>query len=135
MGTKKDIIEEINFVSDRISTQVRMVAISLIIITWGLLVGTSQTVLQFGAGFKKQLLLVGIGALFSMVFDFLQYLFGYLNNKALLDKMEQENLMDAKYDKTDFRYKLRCFFFSAKQIVLGASILFFLYIVIPFLVS
>lgn len=135
MATLKSIIEELHFLSDRISTQVRTVAICLIIVAWGFLLGTSKGNLSATEDFSRNVLIVGTFALLAMVCDFLQYLFGYLYTNALREEVEKKDPQEGKYVYSDFRYKLRTFFFWTKQIILGVGVIWFLIIVIPYLFS
>ena len=133
MSSVKDVIEELRFVSDRISTQVRTISVSLIIVTWGLLLGTSQTSLPATDCFRKKLLTVGVVAVVAIICDYFQYLFGYWGTKNVLKQAESSKAEVAEYDYTDWRYRFRETFFWIKQIVLMAAILWFLITIVPYL--
>jgi len=129
------IVEELQWVSDRISTQVRTLGIGLIAITWGLIISQPQIAGPIPDSLKKNLLIVGVVAVAAMFCDFLQYFFAYLNSHILLKKMESENLDEAIYDHTAKTYKLRIFFFWTKQIVLLVACIWFLAAIIPFCIQ
>ena len=135
MPTKKTIIEELQWLSDRISTQVRTLGIGLLAITWGLLITKPDIVYPLSENLKKNLLIVGIVALMAMVYDFLQYFFAYLNTRRLLGKTEREKLTEVHYDYSAIYYKLRNFFFWAKQIFLLIACVWFFIVIIPFCIK
>ena len=126
-------MKEIDFHSEKISTQVRTVAFGLLITIWGFLIGQSKTTFTIDTSLKKYLLWVGFFALCVLFLDFLQYLFGYLNNNALMHKMEKENLEKIGYNYKDLRYLLQKLFFGGKIILIIVSFLFHLIVIIPYL--
>ncbi|HEC69358.1 MAG TPA: hypothetical protein ENI31_03620 [Candidatus Omnitrophica bacterium] len=110
MARKDFIIKEKNFHSDKISTQIRAVAIGLLIIIWGILIEKAKPI---SVALKKHLLAIALIALLVMFLDFLQYLFGYANNTALLHQMDKEKKDEIQYDYSDWCYKgQRCCFWS-----------------------
>ena len=129
------VLEDLEFLSDRISTQVRTVAVSLIVLSWGLLIGSTQTSLNMTTPLKRWLMFVGILALVAMVFDFLQYLIGYQCSNALREKMETEELEEASYDCEDWRHRIRRWCFCLKQIIVIVAAILFLVILIPQLLT
>jgi len=131
MQTKEKIIEELHWLSDRISTQVRTISVSLLIITWGLIIGKPEISSPLSEGLKKHLLIVGIIALITMLVDFLQYFLGYVNTDGLRKIMELEGKLEADYDYNAITYKLRCFLFWFKQITLLIACIWFLSAIIP----
>ena len=132
MPTIKDIVNELQWLSERISTQVRTLGISLIAIAWGILIGQPEIAGSIPDALKKSLLIVGILALGAMVCDFLQYFFAYLNNHRMLRKMENEKLAEAYYNYGAILYRMRGFFFWFKQILLVVACIWFFAAIIPF---
>ena len=61
----------------------------------------------------------------ALAFDYLQYLFSYLNIKTTLSEMQIQNIKEANYNYDDIRYKLSKGFFIGKQLVLLAGLLYF----------
>lgn len=133
MSSKQDIIKEMDFLSDRISTQVRTVALGLLVITWGLLIAKSDVAIEVAKPMKKSLMAIGGIAILTMFFDFLQYFFGYWVTHALFKQMERENKDEGKYKYSDLRYKLRVYLFWGKQYFLIIGVLFFLFVLIKYL--
>lgn len=82
MATKQEILEEIKFLSDRISVQVRTISLGLLAITWGLLIAESNVAIEIARQMGKSLMIIGGLAILTMFFDFLQYFFGYWFTKV-----------------------------------------------------
>ena len=135
MPTVKDIVEELQWISDRISTQVRTLGVGLIAVTWGLLIAQPQIAGPMPEWIKKHLLISGVLALSAMVCDFLQYICAYWNSKALLSDMEAKKLQEAKYDYTALSYRSRTFFFGVKQLLVVVAYIWFLAVIIPFCIG
>ena len=135
MATKLKIVEELQWLSDRISTQVRTVGLGLLAITWGLLISQPQINGPIPDSVKKNLLIIGVLALSAIVCDFLQYLFAYLNNRLMLRKIENEKLDEANYDYGAINYRLRGLFFWLKQILLIVACIWFFVIIVPFVIN
>jgi len=133
MPEKKKVIEELDFLSDRVSTQVRTVAVGLIIVTWGLLMGESRAVIPASGCLRTGLLSVGVLAVIAMFCDYLQYLSGYLNARSLLEDMEETGAQEGQYDKNVLSYQLRGFFFCVKQWVLFGAIGLFIAVIVLYL--
>lgn len=130
---KKDfIIKEINFHSDKISTQIRAVAIGLLIVIWGILIEESKSI---SIVLKKHLLGIASTALLAMFFDFLQYLFGYANNTALLHQMDEKKKNEIQYDYSDWRYKGQRYCFRLKIIITFIAFVYFIIIVTIFIIG
>jgi len=134
MVSKKNVMEEMDFLSDRISSQVRTIALGLLAITWGLLIGQSVVAAEISRDTKGGFLVIGTIAILSMFLDFLQYFFGYWNNRKLLNKMEEENKQEGEYNYLACSYRLRDAFFWIKQVSLMAGVLGFLFLVLKYLV-
>lgn len=133
MASKQDILKEMEFLSDRISTQVRTVALGLLAITWGLLIGKSDVAIEVAGSMKRSLMAIGGIAILTMFFDFLQYSFGYLATRTLFKEMERENRDEGKYKYSDWRYKFRGYLFWGKQVSLIIGVLFFIFVLFKYL--
>lgn len=133
MHNLEDILKEKDYHSEQISKQVRMCALGLVIATWGFLIGDWGEGLSKELTFKTNLVRVGIVALLAMFCDFLQYLFGYLNNKALLNDMAKKSKEQTEYNYGDWRYILQNSFFKIKIALLVFAFFYLLIVVIPLL--
>jgi len=121
---KSKIQEELNFVSDKLSSEVRTTALGALALSWGLLVGESKTAQAVANDLKWNLLAVGGLAVLVLFFDFLQYFAGYLSaRKAFRDVYKNDKGIEVgQYDDKAFSYRLRRFFFFAKMIVLAIDV-------------
>lgn len=135
MPKLKEVIDELKWISDRISTQVRTIGMGILAVTWGLLITQPQIAGPLPDNLKKNLLIIGVIALSSIFCDFLQYFFAYLNNEGLRNRIEEGNLDALDYDYSATSYKLRKFFFWTKQVLLITACAWLLAIIIPFCVK
>ncbi len=117
MASKKEILDEINFLSDRISTQVRTVALSVMAFVWLFLAGGNDAPVLKIQPDRTLLLVAGTLCLATLLFDYLQYVMGYFESKRVLRKGEREKLQDFKYDYGSTAWQMRTFLFGAKQIL------------------
>lgn len=135
MVTKDFIKKEKDFHSDKVSTQIRAVAIGLLIAVWGVLIGETKSTSIAGSALKNHLLWIALIALSAMFCDFLQYLFGYANNTALLHQMDKDKIDEIQYDYSDWRYKGQRYCFWSKIIITSISFIYFIIVVAPYLVK
>jgi hypothetical protein len=123
---KKEIIEELQFLSDKLSAQARTVAFGLLAITWTILVGESAFLRKLSEGLGKRLLLVAVLSIFVLFVDFLQYVVGYIYVNKTLKAAEAEDLTEADYDPDSWLRRLRTVLFWTKQFVLVVTLVVFL---------
>lgn len=121
---KSKIQDELNFVSDKLSAQVRTTALGALALSWGLLVGESQTAKAVASDLRWHLLAVGSLAVLTLFLDFLQYFAGYLNARHAFKSVvvDASGREVGQYDDTTWSYRLRRFFFYAKMIVLTIGV-------------
>jgi len=129
----KDIIEELQFISDRISTQVRTIALGLLAIAWAILVGDSTFLRKLSEGLGKNLLLIACLSIFVLLLDFLQYVVAYIyvdQVRNAAEELKKEDSKNGESNEIDYPVstlrKFRSAFFWAKQIVLVVTLVFFL---------
>ena len=122
MASRKDIQDDIDFLSDRISTQVRTIALSVIAIAWLFLVGGKDGPILRVPPSRDLLLWAGALSLGALIVDYLQYLMGYLDGKRVLREGERDNVTDFHYDYRATTYKLRTWFYWGKQGLLVAGV-------------
>ena len=123
MASRKDVQDDINFLSDRISTQVRTIGLSVIAIAWLFLVGGKDTPVLPLPPNRALLLWAGALSLGALLTDYFQYFMGYLDGRRVLAKGESEGVQDLKYDYRAATWRLRAFFFWAKQFLGMAGVL------------
>lgn len=127
MPSKEDISERRDLFGDRISSQVRLISVGLLVTTWGLLIGTISVTRS--NEIKTDLIVVAAISILCLFFDFLQYFFGYLNINRLLIEMQKTNSETGNY-KYDFFYKLSNLLFWTKQFLLAFGVFLFVICVI-----
>jgi hypothetical protein len=133
--TLEKVIEDLDWICDRISTLVRTISIGLLAITWGMLIGKPEISQPLPLWLKKNLLAIGILGLVTMFSDFLQYFFGLFVVDGLRKSMEKKNQIEAEYDYSTITYKLREFFFWLKLILIIIACIWFLAVIIPFCIG
>jgi hypothetical protein len=121
---KSKIQDELNFASEKVSSQVRTTALGALALSWGLLVGDSPTAKAVANDLKWNLLAVGGLAVLVLFFDFLQYLAGYLNaRKAFKNVVKDANGNEVgQFDDKAWSYRLRRFFFLSKIVMLAITV-------------
>lgn len=127
MVTKEKVLEEKDFLTGQLSVQIRNVSLGLLLAVWGLL---TQNVIK-----SKELIAIGFFAFIALFFDYLQYFFGFWNNKLLIKQMEDESVDKSQYDYKSWTYRLRAFFFCGKHVAFLIAVFWFLSIIIRFLLS
>jgi len=117
MPRKEEVIQQMDWLSDRLSSQVRSVALGILALTWGLLIGADSIP---GAINPSHLLFVGLLAILAMSCDFLQYAAGYRNARRLYMEMRTTGAPEAGYP-VDFYRRCRDYLFAAKQWIVGLA--------------
>jgi hypothetical protein len=112
----KETREELQWLSDKLSAQVRLIALGMLAVSWGLLVSPPQGVNVSARG----LLVVAILALLTMIVDMLQYVVGYANTRRHHRRLIRENIEEG-YDPEAPLYRFRIRLFWAKQILVGVA--------------
>jgi hypothetical protein len=123
MATKEKIIDDLNFVTDRISTQVRTLALGVLAFIWGIVISDSEMAKSIAQPANAQLLGIAGGAVLTMLLDFFQYIPGFINTRNLLSKMERTKATEGTYDYSSWGFRLRNFFFWGKVVVLTITVL------------
>ena len=115
----KDIYEDLNFATDRLSTQVRSLVLGILALVWAFLSGTKDVLpLKIGAS-KAPLVLIGGICIFTLVLDLLQYMCFYLSANRVRLRAKADT---AEYDEHSGIRRLQRFLFWAKQFTtLGAA--------------
>ena len=114
MVTRDKVVEELNFVTDKLSTQVRTTALGIVVFVWGLLLGQPSATEDIAREWKRHLVGIGGAAVLVMFVDFLQYVAAYVNVKSLYDRRGSTG----EYDDSSISYKVRLYLFYAKILLL-----------------
>lgn len=124
MPDNKTLIEDLNYLSSQISTIVRTLNFGILVFIWSLLYTSVTDLKEVIESNYIILIWIAIIVIFSLLFDFLQYVVAFLNTRKLQEKIETENnIKSLKFNTDDFLYKLRNFFFIWKQILTVFSVI------------
>ncbi|MFN7943396.1 MAG: hypothetical protein U0X73_17520 [Thermoanaerobaculia bacterium] len=117
---RKRILDDLDFATDRLSTQTRQVAFGVLALFWALVVGETP---EHVAVPRRGLLAIAVLALGALLADFLQYLSAYVASQQARRSLAPGAA--APYDTRWISYRLRvCFFFiKIGLVVLAASAL------------
>jgi hypothetical protein len=124
MQHKKDLLADLDWLTDKISSEVWTLNLGILGTTWTLLITTTNTKYQLQPAEALPILFLCIA---SLACQMLQYLCGYRNAKQILNELEAHNHQTFEYDKTDFFYVCRNLFFYAKILVTVAAAVFLLW--------
>src|SRR5262245_42451897 len=119
MPKKADLIAELNWITEKISSLVWTLNVGTLGTTSSLLIADRLTVLHA--------IWVFVPSLISLVFEMGQYLSGYLLARRLQDDMKKHNREEFEYPTDSFLYGARDRFFACKIVlaIVAAAILVF----------
>ncbi len=120
--TVKDLVTELQYLSDRLSTQVRTIALAVLALVWLFLAGGKDAPTLTRYPPRWCLLVVAALALMAMMCDHLQYVSGYVSSKRTLDEAERKEKAKTDFDYTSWPYRLRVWMFWAKQALTFAAV-------------
>lgn len=121
---RKKVLEEKRHVSSRVSDLCRYIGFGVVAVTWTLITSTSDFATSITTNYRTWLMLSAIGGILTILFDYLQFLAGYLSvNEAL-------NRTDNTYDDKSLAYKSRKVLFWLKQVTAIACIVILIVVVI-----
>ncbi len=129
MIIKKDLIVELNFLSDILSNRVRTISGGILALCWLLILQNLSKPNKLAVFSTTSLLIPSAIAVLALLADFAQYLFGYVTTRSLLRKMERANLRRAQYDYGSFAYRSRMIMFYLKQVLTLVASAWFLLLV------
>lgn len=132
MPTLVKIIEEQQFLSDRISTQVRLICCSIMGVIWGFFISDVAIIKLLIQGYSRTFIFLILLSIVILFVDYLQYQFGYFNAGQLLNKLVKNKLNEGNYDSGSLSYKIRNYCFYFKQILLFCEIFIFTSVLIFF---
>ncbi len=132
MATKEQVLKELDFVTDRLSSQVRTTALGVLALSWGLLVGETKVFLTLSPELRIALLRAGVAAVLVLFFDFLQYLFGFWGTMVVYRTGEKSGNFIYKY--RDWRWVARAVFFVLKLLLTFVAVIYLVVTIMPKLV-
>lgn len=135
MPELEKLVDDLNFQSDQLSTNTRTIALSLLALSWGLLIGTDKVSFPISQQLRFGLLRVGAFVIGALGLDFFQYVCGYLNTSFLLKWAETQKQTQVSYSRRAPFYIARMVFFWAKITAVLAIAIYFFWLVVPLLWS
>ena len=125
MATQNDILAREKDVTDKISTQVRTIAVGLIVFTWSIYNASDHTL---AAGMKTVLaplfLVVDIFCIGALLADFLQYVFAKVSVENSLNEPIDAGADIYGYNDEWISYKAQYWAFLSMIDLCGLAILF-----------
>lgn len=123
-----EVSQEAQWLSDRLSVQVRWVAVGILAFVWGLIISPPREL----AISQRLVLGAGLLAIAALLVDLLQYVVGYVYTMRILRRMERGS--EASYNRRHLLYRLRHYCFVAKQVIaLGAGVMLAIAVLPPLL--
>jgi hypothetical protein len=112
VASKDDLLKELHYLSEKISTLVWTLNLGALGLSWSLLITSSVAEnVRFSA---RNAIWIFVPGMIALLCEFGQYLSGYLNARSLCLEMEAKDLKTFEYRTDDFWYKARRRFFWAK---------------------
>jgi hypothetical protein len=111
MRPKKELGEELDWLTDKISSRVWTLNLGTLATTWSLLVATASGEKLIGSGNAIPVMLLCI---LAMLCDLGQYLAGYRYAKSILVRLEDSGQTEFEYNKSAPLYKSRDWLFCGK---------------------
>ena len=105
--------------SAKISDQSRTISFAVLALVWVFIAAKEKPDLP-SPPTQWIILLAGVFCIVSLLFDYLQYLCGYLSSNRLLEIADKEKkTTELEYDYKWWQYQLRTWMFYLKQIFLS----------------
>lgn len=135
MPSKKDLAQELNFLSGLLSERIRFLAAGTLAFCWAFIIEGFAS--GEGEAFLKPLYALPpmMFSLLGLIADFLQYWAGYRLNVVLLRKLEREGSDDIPYYRSQLYYRLREIMFHTKIFLVCTSVLLLIAVVFIRLLS
>jgi hypothetical protein len=120
MRSKDKLLEDLDWLTDKISSAVWKLSVGTLGTTWSLLIasGSIPERLRFGNREAYPILLLCI---LAMMFDMIQYLAAYRDADRIRRRIEASRLTEFEYDESTFLYKLRKWSFCIKIVLTVAG--------------
>lgn len=123
MATKKDLLADLNWVTEKISSQVWTLNLGTLATTWSLLIASKPS--ESVRLTTQNAVWIFVPCLLSLLCEMGQYLSGYRLAHQLLLDLERTNKDEFKYPTDSYLYKMRHILFISKIVltVLAAAVL------------
>ena len=123
MATKAQIIGDLNWTTEKLSSLIWYINIGTLGTAWSAVISTAKDD-AFKVTFYEARWIFAL-CLVALLFELGQYISAYFQTKSVLDLMEAHKSETSTYDKSSLLYKVRKLFFGAKIIstILAATLL------------
>lgn len=125
------VLEEQRHVSTKISELCRYIGFGVVAVNYAVFTSNSQFSIELLATYKIYLLISASFAVLTILFDYLQFLLGYISVRDAIKNTKNGH----KYNKNSFFYKGRFRMFCGKQIANVLSVVVLLYVMFSKLIS
>ena len=134
MPTKTDVIKNLDWVTERVSNRVWSVSVGVLATALAYIIESTK---QDGTPFLLPQQVVGpaVVALLALIFDLLQYIAANSQDRALLRRMEKQNVTQLPYDSKSFWYTIRNTAYWVKIIFCFISVLWIVFLSIKRIIS
>lgn len=123
------IYENLDFATDRLSTQIRTLTFGILALVWLFLSGSKDVpALQLGS--KRQLLGVALLCVLTLFIDVVQYWSSYMSSNDVRKTTEERNEKEAAYDETSILRRLQRGCFWVKQVTALLATVWFLWLMV-----
>lgn len=110
-------------VSDKISAQVRFIAVSILAVVWALLLG-GEDAPAVSSRDQIHLLIISIASIGTLTVDYIHYLFGFLSTREVLKRFEAGDNPQALVNYRSFKYRVRVAAFWLKQVLALGTVIY-----------
>jgi hypothetical protein len=117
--TAADVVKETQWLSERVSTQVRALSAGLLALVWALILKPLPG-LDMAA-----IVIAALLAVLTLFLDLAQLAIGYVATKRHLEAMTRDEAPILDYDPTARPYRYRQYLFWAKQATVAAAAVMF----------
>jgi hypothetical protein len=116
MADKQKLIDDLNWVTEKISSEIWIINLGTLGTTWALLIASGNVAYPFRLqiGDAKPILIV---SLLGLIGELLQHLAAYVNDRCILSRLEKSNQHDFEFETSAFFYRCRIFFFYVKIVL------------------
>ena len=130
MATEKNLIEELNYLTDLLSNRARTLAAGVIAFCW-LFILQNVTKEDTTELFETDLLLIPVAlSILSLLVDAVQYWIGYLQTRMRLNELEKSGNEEIVFNHNSMVFRLRILAFYSKQLLVLVAVLWLLYAVL-----
>ena len=119
----KDVYSDLDFATDRLSTQVRTLALGVLALVWTFLSAAKEVIPLKLGGSKEPLVLIGALCVLALLLDLLQYVAFYISANGVRKQAEKAKSDEAEYDeKSAARIAQNSLFWAKQLAMIGAAV-------------